>query len=57
MIILIHKGNELARNDLKNWRPIALMNSDYRLVAKCFALRLSSVVGEIMRIQGGYIYI
>ena len=51
MIILIHKGNELARNDLKNWRPISLTNSDYKLLAKCLALRLSSVTGEIMRIK------
>ena len=51
MIILIHKGNELARNGLKNWRSISLTNSDYKLLAKCLALRLSSVIGEIMRIK------
>ena len=51
MIILIHNGNELARNDCKNCRPISLTNSDYKLLAKCLALRLSSVIGEIMRIK------
>ena len=56
MIILIHKGNKLARRDLKNWRPISLTNSDYRLIAKCLALRLSSVIGEIIsEDQVGYI--
>ena len=56
VIILIHKGNKLARRDLKNWRPILLTNSDYRLIAKCLALRLSSVIGEIIsEDQVGYI--
>ena len=50
-IILIHKGSKLARNDLKNWRPISLTNSDYKLMAKCLVLRLSSVTAEIMRIK------
>ena len=49
-IILIHKGNELVRSDLKNWRPISLTNSDYKLLP-CLVLRLSSVTGEIMRIK------
>ena len=35
VIILIHKGNGLARTDLKNWRPISLTNSEYKLLAKC----------------------
>ena len=50
-IILIHKGSKLARSDLKNWRPISLTNSDYKLMAKCLVLRLSSVTAEIMRIK------
>ena len=56
VIILIHKGNQLARSDLKNWRPISLTNSDYKLIAKCHALRLNSVIGEIIsEDQVGYI--
>ena len=58
VIILIHKGNELAMSDLKNWRPISLTNSDYKLIAKCLALRLSSVIGVIINEDKvGYIYI
>ena len=58
VIILIHKGNELARNYLKNWSPISLTNSDYKLLAKCLALRLSSVIGVIINEDKvGYIYI
>ena len=33
VIILIHKGNELARRDLKNSSPISLTNNDYKLLA------------------------
>ena len=56
VIILIHIGNELARSDLKNWRPISLTNSDYKLLAKCLAIRLRSVIGEIIsEDQVGYI--
>ena len=51
IFIFIQKGNELARNDWKNWRPISLTNNDYKLLAKCLSLRLSSVNGEIMRIK------
>ena len=39
---------ELPRNELKNWRSISLTNSDYKLLAKCIALRLSRVTGDIV---------
>ena len=56
IITLIHKGKELPRNDLKNWRPISLTNSDYKLLAKCLALRLSAVIHNIVDPdQVGYI--
>ena len=48
IITLIHKGKDLPRNNLKNWRPISLMNSDYKLLAKCLAIRLSCVIDDIV---------
>ena len=48
IITLIHKGKELPRNDLRNWRPISLTNSDYKLLAKCLAIRLSCVIDDIV---------
>ena len=33
VIILIHKGKELNREHLTNWRPITLTNTDYKILA------------------------
>jgi len=35
VITLIHKRKDLARDKLKNWRPISITNSDYKLLANC----------------------
>ena len=48
VIILIHKGTELPRNEWKNWCPISLTNSNYELLAKCIALRLRSVIDDLV---------
>ena len=48
VIILIHKGTELPRNEWKNWWPISLTNSNYELMAKCIAWRLSSVIDDLV---------
>ena len=44
---LIPKSNRDTRL-LKNLRPITLLNSDYKLIDKCIAKRLDSVLGEII---------
>ena len=46
VITLIHKGKQLPRDDLNNWRTISLTNSDYELLAKSLAVRLSSVISS-----------
>ena len=33
IIIQIHKGKNLPRDQLDNWRPISLTNSDYKILA------------------------
>jgi hypothetical protein len=48
VITLLHKGKELPRDELSNWRPISLTNSDYKLMAKCLALRLSNVLTSVV---------
>ena len=48
VITLIHKGKDLPKNKLNNWRPISLTNSDYKILAKTLALRLTNVIDNIV---------
>ena len=48
LICLLHKGHNLDREEIKNWRPIALCNSDYKIIAKLFAIRLCSVTDKLI---------
>ena len=48
VITLIHKGKQLPRDYRNNWRPISLTNSDYKLLPKSLAIRLSSVLCSIV---------
>ena len=48
MICLLHKGKHLDRDNISNWRPITLCNSDYKLIAKLMALRLQPVLDIII---------
>ncbi|CAJ0966526.1 unnamed protein product [Ranitomeya imitator] len=45
MILYKRKGE---RCDLKNWRPITLLNVDYKILAKTMATRLKTVIGRII---------
>ena len=44
VITLLHKGKLLPRNSLENWRPITLLNMDYKIAAKALASRISDVL-------------
>ena len=48
VITLIHKGKDLPRDELSNWRPISLTNTDYKLLSKTLAVRLSGVLDVII---------
>ena len=54
VLSLIHKGK--SKDNLKNYRPISLMNSDYKILAFVFADRLQTVIQSIINTdQSGYI--
>jgi hypothetical protein len=56
IITLIHKGKGLEKNDLNNYRPITLTNTDYKIYAKTLAIRLQSVIRSIINEdQAGFI--
>ena len=44
IITLLPKGEELDRKNLSNWRPITLLNTDYKIFSKLIAVRLPSVI-------------
>ena len=49
ILVLIHKGKELPRDILSNWRPISLTNTDYKILAKALAIRLQTVIKVVIR--------
>ena len=44
---LIYK-NKGERADLKNWRPISLSNTDYKIMTRCLAREMSKTLKEIV---------
>ena len=51
---LIHKKGD--KQDLENYRPISLTNSDYKIIAFIFAKRLQTVIGKLIsKDQSAYI--
>jgi exonuclease III len=48
VLTLLHKGKELPREELDNWRPISLTNTDYKILAKVLAHRLQHVIKSII---------
>ena len=43
---LVHKKD--ATNLAKNWRPISLLNSDYKIASKANTIRLKSVISSFV---------
>ena len=55
VLTLIPKGSKDIRQ-LKNWRPISLLNADYKIIAKVLANRLQTVISNLVSAdQVGYI--
>lgn len=43
---LVHKKDD--KRNLKNWRPISLLNVDYKICSKAISLRLAKALGSIV---------
>ena len=48
IIKLLYKGNESDREKISSWRPITLLNSDYKIIAKLIAKRLNTVLWKLI---------
>jgi hypothetical protein len=46
VITLIYKQGD--REDIKNWRPITLLNADYKIIAKILSGRLKTILPNII---------
>ncbi|CAM5119493.1 unnamed protein product [Natator depressus] len=45
VLTLLPKGD---RRDIRNWRPVSLLSTDYKVVAKAISLRLGSVLTDVI---------
>ena len=48
VIKLLHKGKGQDREKVANWRPITLLNTDYKIVAKLIARRMNTVLEKMI---------
>ncbi|CAM5102951.1 unnamed protein product [Natator depressus] len=46
VLALLPKKGDLR--DLRNWRPVSLLSTDYKMVAKAISLRLGSVLADVI---------
>ena len=56
VLSLIHKGKDLDHTILNNWRPLSLLNVDYKIIAKVLATRLEKILYKIIgEQQSGFV--
>ncbi|CAM2106798.1 unnamed protein product [Caretta caretta] len=52
VLALLPKKGDLR--DLRNWRPVSLLSTDYKIVAKAISLRLGSVMADVVHPEQTY---
>lgn len=52
VLTLLPKKGDLS--DLKNWRPVSILTTDYKLIAKVLANRLKTVLGDVIHQDQSY---
>ncbi|CAM2097033.1 unnamed protein product [Caretta caretta] len=53
VLALLPRKGDLC--DLRNWRPVSLLSTDYKIVAKAISLRLGSVMADVIHPDQTYI--
>ena len=54
ILSLMYKKNDPC--DLNNWRPLTLLNTDYKIIARCLAERIKPILPKIINTdQNGFI--
>ena len=48
IIALLYKGGGAPRDDVASFRPITLLNADYKIVAKAVALRIGAALDSVV---------
>jgi hypothetical protein len=49
MLTLLHKGGD--RDNIRNWRPITLLNCDNKIISKLLANRMKPVLNKIIHMD------
>ncbi|CAM4611155.1 unnamed protein product [Caretta caretta] len=52
VLTLLPKKGDLR--DLRNWRPVSLLSTDYKIIAKAISLRLGSVLADVIHSDQTY---
>lgn len=52
VLALLPKKGDLGL--LKNWRPVSLLCTDYKIIAKCFSNRLKECIGRVVHTSQTY---
>lgn len=53
-IVIKHLPKNGDRNLLKNWRPISLMNSDYKILSRVYSKKIASVIDKLLTSDQSY---
>lgn len=54
VLTLIRKGTDTNQKLIENWRPMSLLNTDYKVIAKTLSRRIATVMEKIISPEQSY---